>query len=355
MSEERGSAERTEKPTPRRLGEARKRGQVAKSVEVVITVSAAIILATVFFSFPHVKLWLEDLFATIFLSLPKKKEAISPCLQQAAKIVCFEVGLVAAASCISVIVGNVAQFGFLLSFFPLNPELTRLNPVQGLKRIFSIKTLFEFTKSVLKILVLGSVITWIGWFFVGQLVLLPFAGFAGITQAISKMLIFFCAVIWTVWALLSIIDFLVQKYLHTKQLMMTVQEVRRESKETEGDPRIKHVRRGIHQEILLEDTATATRRSTVVITNPVHYAVAIYYARRETPLPILRAKGAGFIALLMTRIASEEGIPVIENVPIARVLYKKTKVSDVIPYDLLAPVAEILRWVSMLPTKNSSG
>jgi len=352
MSEERSPAERTEKPTPGRLAEARKRGQVAKSVEVVITISTAIVLATVFFSFPYFKLWLEDLFATIFLSLPTGREAISPCSQRAAQIVCFGVGLVAAASCASVVVGNVAQFGFLLSFFPLNPELTKLNPAQGLKRIFSIKTLFEFIKSILKILVLGSVIAWVGRFFIGQLVLLPFAGFSGITRAASQILIFFCVVIWIVWLLLSIIDFLVQKHLHTKQLMMTVQEVRQESKETEGDPGIKHARRGVYQEILLEETATATRRSTVVIANPVHYAVAIYYARKETPLPILLAKGAGFMALLMTKIAREEGIPVIENAPIARVLYTKTKVSDVIPYDLLAPVAEILRWVSMLQTQN---
>ncbi|QQY09217.1 MAG: EscU/YscU/HrcU family type III secretion system export apparatus switch protein [Candidatus Xiphinematobacter sp.] len=355
MSEERSPAERTEKPTPKRLSEARKRGQVAKSVEVVITVSAAVVLATVLFSFPYIKLWLEDLFATVFLALPTGREATSPCLQRAARIVCFEVGLVAAASCISVVAGNVAQFGFLFSFFPINPEITKLSPMQGLKRIFSTRTLFEFTKSVLKILVLGSVITLVGRFFIRQLVLLPFAGFVGVTQAISQMLIFFCAVVWTVWVLLSIIDFLVQKHLHAKQLMMTVQEVRRESKETEGDPGIKHARREIYQEMLLEETAVATRHSTVVIANPVHYAVAIYYARGETPLPILRAKGAGFMALLMTKIAREEGIPVIEHVPIARVLYKKTKVSDVIPYDLLAPVAEILRWVSMLPTKNSPG
>ena len=104
--------------------------------------------------------------------------------------------------------------------------------------------------------------------------------------------------------------------------------------------------------MLLEDTISATRRSTVVITNPIHYAVAIYYARSETPLPILRAKGMGVMAYLMDKVAREEGIPVIKNVSIARALYRRAKVSDVIPYDFLIPIAEILRWISMLANRK---
>lgn len=353
MSEEHSSAEKTEQPTPRRLEDARKRGQVAKSTEMVITVSATVILATVFFSFPYIKFWLEDLFATIFLFFPKEKDVIAACLQLAAKILCIVVGVVATASFISVVIGNISQFGFALSFFPLNPEISKLNPVQGLKRIFSTRTLFEFMKSVTKILVLGTATIFGGWVFIGQLVLLPFVGFTGLIQAIFQMLVFFCTVIWVVWVLLSVADCLVQKHLYTKQLMMTVHEIRRENKETEGDPGIKHTRKDIHREILTEDTATATKHSTILITNPLRYAVAIYYARKETPLPILRAKGVGPIASLMRKIAREEGIPIIENVLIARSLYEKVKVSDVIPYDFLAPVAEILRWVSMLPNRKT--
>lgn len=352
MSEEHSSAEKTEQPTPRRLEEARQRGQVAKSTEIVITVSAAAIFATVLFGFPYVELWLENLFATIFLHISKETDMTPSCVQLATKILCVTVGFVAAISFVAVTIGNVSQFGFSLSFFPLNPDISKLSPMQGLKRILSTRTFFDFVKSVIKILVLGTATIFGGWTFIGQLVLLPFIGFSGLTQAIFQILIFFCSVIWVVWVLLSIADCLVQKHLHTKKLMMTVHEIRREHKEAEGDPEIRNTRKSIHREMLTEDTATATKYSTVLITNPLHYAVAIYYARKETPLPIVRAKGVGPIAALMRKIAREAGIPIIENVLIARALYDNAKISDAIPYDLLAPVAEILRWVSMLPKRQ---
>lgn len=350
MSEQQSSAEKTEQPTPKRLQDARKKGQVARSTEVVMTISGVAILATLCFSLPYLKIWLEDLFKAIFRMIPEEKDPTLLCLHLAINVLCFAVVPIALASIISVILGNVAQFGFLLSFNPLKPEITKVNPIEGLKRIFSMKTLFEFVKSVIKILVLGVVVAWAIWLFIGQLVLLPFEGLSGLIQSVSHIFIFFCIVVLFIWILLSIVDFLMQKHLHTKQLMMTKYETKRENKETEGNPEIKQTRKGIHREIIFDDTVTATQKSTVVITNPTHYAVALYYSKYETPLPILQTKGTGQKALQIIAIAREEMIPIIEHVSLARALYNKMQIRDVVPYDLLEPVAEILRWISMLPS-----
>jgi len=353
MSGQDSSSEKTEQPTPKRLQDAREKGQVAKSTEVVMTISGAIILATVCFSFPYLKFWLEDLFRAIFQAISNdKQDPTLPCLQLAVKVVCFAAAPVAFASVISVILANVAQFGFLLSFEPLKPEIKKLNPIEGLKRIFSMKTLFEFAKSVVKILVLGIAVIWAIRLFIGQLVLLPFEPLSGLIHCVSHIFIFFCAVILLIWILLSIVDFLMQKHLHTKQLKMSIDEVKRENKETEGNPEIKQTRKGIHREIIFDDSASGTKQSSVVITNPTHYAAAIYYRKGETPLPVLRAKGAGATALEMISIAQREGIPIIENVALARALYNRMQIFEMVPFDLLEPIAEILRWISMLPSSK---
>jgi type III secretion protein U len=121
--------------------------------------------------------------------------------------------------------------------------------------------------------------------------------------------------------------------------------------ESEGDPMIKGNRRRLQREMIFEDNSTATKKSTVLVTNPTHYAAAIFYERGKITLPILRAKGTGFIALRMISIAREENIPIVENVPLARALYNELEIGDIIPKELLGPVTEILRWVRTLPPR----
>ncbi len=352
MSDE-GSSEKTEQPTPKRLQDAREKGQVAKSTEVVMTISGAIVLATICISFSYQKLWLEGLCRAIFQAISEDKDPTMPCLQLALKVLCFSVAPVICASIFSVILANVSQFGFLLTLNPLKPEISKINPLEGLKRIFSMKTLFEFVKSLVKICVLGIAVIWAIRLFIGQLVLLPFEGLSGLIQCVSHIFIFFCAVILLIWALLSIADFLMQKHLHTKQLMMTHDAIKRENKEMEGNPEIKQSRKGIHREIIFEDAPAGTRDASVLITNPTHYAAAIYYCKDVVPLPVLLAKGAGRSALDMIAVAQREGIPIIENVALARALYTRMRVREIVPFDLLEPLAEILRWIAMLPSLKS--
>jgi type III secretion protein U len=143
-------------------------------------------------------------------------------------------------------------------------------------------------------------------------------------------------------------DYFFQRYQYIKQLKMSKDEVKREYKESEGDPQIKGKRRQLHQELLANDTMQRTRKATVVVTNPTHLAVAIYYDEKDNVLPTVLAKGEDHLAQRMKAVAREEGIPIMENVPLARALYANVPVDRYIPSDLIEPMAEVLRWVKEL-------
>jgi type III secretion protein U len=143
-------------------------------------------------------------------------------------------------------------------------------------------------------------------------------------------------------------DYFFQKYQHIKQLKMSKDEVKREYKESEGDPQIKGKRKQLHQELMANSNVQRTRKATVVVTNPTHLAIAIYYEEKDNVLPIVIAKGEDHVAKRMIAAAREEGIPVMQNIPLARAIYADVPVDRYIPSDLIEPMAEVLRWVKSL-------
>jgi type III secretion protein U len=233
----------------------------------------------------------------------------------------------------------------------LKPDITKLSPMSGLKKIFSMKTLLELLKSTLKLTVFGILLYFIISQSIGPLATLPFATLFNSLDVVQPMLLNFISSFMGCYVVLAVLDFILQKKMLMKELRMTKDETKREMHDMEGDPQIKGNRRRLQREMIFEDTSTATRKSTVLVTNPTHYAAAIYYERGNTPLPLLRAKGSGFIALRMIAVAREENIPIVENVPLARALYNELEVNDIIPKNLLEPVTEILRWVRTLPPR----
>jgi type III secretion protein U len=207
--------------------------------------------------------------------------------------------------------------------------------------------------SIIKLTVFGVLLYDIVKKSMGTLVTLPFASLFNGMAVVQPMLKSFITTFMLCYIAIAILDYLIQRQMLTKELMMTKDEVKREMHESEGDPMIKGSRRRIQREMIFEDNSTATKKSTVLVTNPTHYAVAIYYERGKTSLPILRAKGAGFIALRMISVAREENVPIVENVPLARALYNQLEIDDIIPNELLEPVTEILRWVRTLPSRGT--
>lgn len=153
------------------------------------------------------------------------------------------------------------------------------------------------------------------------------------------------------FAVIAALDYLYQKYKWTQDHMMSMDEVKREYKESEGDPMVKSQRKQLHRELMNQNTVSNVRKAKVLVTNPTHYAVALDYDKDKTPLPVILAKGEGALAQRMIEVAKEEGIPIMRNVPLARALYAEGTENAYIPRDLIGPVAEVLRWVQSLENR----
>jgi type III secretion protein U len=240
---------------------------------------------------------------------------------------------------------NLVQVGFLLVMEPVKPDLKKLNPMDKIKHIFSMKNLFELLKSSLKILIIGGLVTSIVTSSLNPLTRLPHGGAGAILTALHPMLSVLALNVTLAYIGIAGFDYVFQKFQHTKQLKMSKDEIKREYKESEGDPQIKGKRKQLHQEMVMSDTTERTRKATVVVTNPTHLAVAIYYKEEDNVLPKVIAKGEDHVARRMVEIAKEEGIPVMQHIPLARSLHEGVDIDRFIPSDLIEPMAEVLRWV----------
>jgi type III secretion protein U len=349
---EQPTGEKTEEPTSKRLSDAREKGQVAKSTDVVTTVCTFFVLETIYLTIGGIYKSLIKLFDAIFLAISNPStNSLVDILQLAIPNLTSSMFPVCIVAAVAVIIANVGQFGFLFSLDPLKPDINKISPMSGLKKIFSMKTLLELAKSTIKITIFGVLLFYIISNSIGPLATLPFATLFNSIDVVQPMLLHFIGSFMAFYIIIAFFDFILQKKLLMKDLKMTKDETKREMHDMEGDPQIKGNRRRLQREMIFEDTSTATRKSTVLVTNPTHYAAAIYYERGKTPLPVLRAKGSGFIALRMISVAREENIPIVENVPLARALFNELEVNDIIPKNLLEPVTEILRWVRTLPPR----
>jgi type III secretion protein U len=236
--------------------------------------------------------------------------------------------------------------GSIFSFENLTPKLNKISPASGAKRIFSLKQIIEVLKAIVKIVFLSILL-----FIVLQGAIGPFiyslpCGLPCVTHVTSVVL--FKLLIYSAFAFIvvSAVDFAFQKHTYTKSLMMTKDEVKREYKESEGDPHIKGKRTQLAQELIMGDDANIARKSTAVVVNPTHLAVVLRYVEGETPLPMVVAKGRNRNAHSLRAAAEEAGVPVFRNVTLARALYAQTEVNDFVPEDLFGAIAEVLAWVA---------
>lgn len=345
-------SEKTEQPTPKKLRDARNKGEVAKSKEVV---SAALIVAIFSFLFAFGGHYVKTFSGMMilpgaFLHLPFR-EALSAIVDGLADAA---ISVLVPLLLLVIIVGigaNYIQTGFLLVLEPVKPKLDKISPATNIKNIFSIKSVVEFAKSIVKIAVLSGALYFVISEGLKDLVYAPRCGFPCVSAVTSMLLakvLIYSAVAFIV---LAAVDYFFELHQFTKKNKMTKDEVKREYKESEGDPIIKSKRKQLHQEIMMQNTAGKVRKSSVLVTNPTRIAIALLYNEDETPLPVVMAKGEDHIAKRMIEIAREEGIPIMENIPLARALHADSDVDQYIPSELIEPVAEVLRWVQQLGNK----
>lgn len=343
------SGEKTEQPTAKRLRDAREKGQVAKSQEIP---SAAIVLALLLYFVVRA----QDVFtrlseaANLSFSLINQPWEmglailVPAVIDTALDIVLPLVVLVIVVS----LAANLAQIGFLFSAKAAMPKLENLDPKKWFKKIFSKKGLFELAKNLLKVTLLGVVVWRVLVNHWADLFRIPSGDIRGLWTVLGGTAWDLTVSAVATFAVLAIFDFFWERYQFMKQNMMSKDEVKREYKEMEGDPHIKSRRKQLHQEMASQNAMGKVRRAKVLVTNPTHYAVALDYEEGRTPLPVVLAKGEGELAKRMIAVAREEGIPILQQAPLARALFEEGTENAYIPKDLIGPVAEVLRWLKTL-------
>jgi len=343
------SGDRTEKPTAKRLRDARKDGDVHKSRELTSTTLVLAWLLMVMMGLPLIRARLSGLFDTLFhgLDQPFDQALHDIGLATCAAFLWLTVPLLLGAAAIGVLV-EFLQVGPVFAPKKIKPDASRLNPVDGIKRLFSQENLVEVIKAIVKSSLLIGLFAWVLFALIGQFVQLPYVPPEGTGEALWIAVKRFATGVIFVFFFVSALDVFYQRYAFNKKMKMSRREIKQELKENEGDPMIKSRRRQLHQEWSQQNTLAGVRKASVVVTNPTHLAIAIRYQQGEDDLPVIVAKGEDHEAALIRQAAEEAGVPIMRNVTLARGLYEKVEVDEYLPGDFFEAVAELLRWAESI-------
>lgn len=346
--------DRTEKATPRRREEARKKGQVVRSIEL----NSAVILLCTFLFLKTCGPWIgtqvanfgNNIFSSFLLQDFDSKTINQLMLYTAAAFfqVCIPVMAIAAGAGLA---ANMLQVGFLFTASPLSPKLERINPISGFKRIFSKRALVDLVKSVAKVVMVSYLVYST---IRANASLFPCLMDMSITNAIAEIGALSSNIVLRIGLLLLLIaglDYLFQYWENEKSLRMTKKELKDEYRQYEGDPLLKGKMRQRQRQISYNRMMQQVPEADVVITNPTHYAVALRYSPEESAAPVVLAKGADSLALRIIEIARGHGIVIFEEPPLAQVLYKTVEVNQLIPAELYEAVASVLAFVYKLKPK----
>ena len=338
-------ADKTEKPTPKRIRDARKEGNVSKSRELTATVLTLgwLVAGWLLMGFMYGRM--QELFDQSLkaMQLPFREALLETAGIAFQTLLWLSLPLLAMALFLGVIV-EFLQVGPIATMKKLAPNLEKLNPAEGIKKMFSMDNLVELIKSVLKSAALIGIGCYVLWKMMPDLLLLPFGPPAqmgsALWHAITRI------VIWTivVFFFVSALDVWYQKFSYLKQLRMSRRDIKQEVKENEGDPYVKSRRRQLHQEWAQQNMLSAVRGANVVVTNPTHIAVALQYELGVTDLPVVVAKGEGDLAEQIKQAAEEAGVPILQNIPLARGLNEKVELDQYVDSEFFDAVAEVLFW-----------
>ncbi len=344
------SQDKTEQPTSKKLEDARQKGNVAQSREIPSVLILTGSLGVLFFGGPWMLGRLTEVTRIMY-----QRAGILNMMPETMHTLFLEIFF----NCIVVLVplmlvvmtagvfGNVAQFGFLFTAEKLSPNLAKLNPISGLKKLISLRSLVELAKSVIKLIIISGVAYIVIHRYLDQIPGLMQLSIGHIIRFIGQVSFQICLYTCMVLFLMAVLDYAYTKWQHNQDLKMTKQEVKDEYKQREGDPSIKARIRSVQRELARRRMMEAVPEATVVITNPTHLAIALKY-EEGMHAPTVVAKGAGLIAQKIKSIAVENDIPLVENKPLARTIFKSTEIGDFIPAELYRAVAEILAYVFRL-------
>ena len=352
------SGEKTEQPTQKKLRDARKKGDVPKSKDFTQTL---LILSLFGYLIGRGHAIYESLTGLILTPPSLMDMSFDSAVKAFVDVAAREAAMIVLPFLIIVlavgIFAEMIQTGVLLAFDKLKPSGKKLNALANLKQIFSKKNFVEFLKSTLKIIFLSVLVWKVLMDALPQLFTLPRAGLEGVFSAISALMVVLLINVALAYLVIGLADLAWQRYQHRNQLKMTKSEVKREYKEMEGDPHVKSMRRRLQREMATQGAVKRTRNATVVVTNPTHVAIALYYEQDDpdSPLPLVLAKGEGALAEAMIREARDAGVPIVQNIALARGMLAGAEVDEYIPEAFLEPVAEVLRFVREMLAQEDDG
>jgi len=355
MSDEQGDdSQKTEDPTPKRLEEARKKGQVALSREInnwIMLLAATLVIGA---AAPgvmsrlktHMQAYLEHAH-----SLPGAPGGFGVVLGDSFWIVLGVLALPLLILCFAAFIGPFIQIGPLFAPEVVKPDMSKISPMRGFKRLFSLRSIMEFLKGILKMAVISVV---------GFVLLRPYFGqvdhMVGLPVPLmmvelKTLVIRLMIGVLVALVVIAVIDILFQRTEHMKKMRMSKQELKDEYKQTEGDPHVRAKLRQLRAERARQRMMQAVPQADVVITNPTHFAVALKYEPEKMEAPLCVAKGMDEIALRIRELAKEHNITIVENPPLARVLFDTVELDETVPPEHYKAVAEVISYVFKLKGK----
>lgn len=355
MSESADQEDKTEDPTPKKLREAREKGQVVQSREVntFVMMSASALL------FIWAGAWIAEHIVEMmirFLAEPERfntdGQALADTMLYTSGEVFRYLGVFLIVLFIAALLSGLAQVGPMYSTESLTPSLDKINPLKGFGRIFGAKAGIEFIKAFAKMALISAITTVVMIPIFAQapgMVGLPITDMMVALQHETKQL--FIAVLSFLFVL-AVLDYAVQYFQFMKQMRMSLQEIKDEYKQTEGDPHIKAKLRDLRMQRARKRMMAAVPKADVIVTNPTHFAVAMEYKQEKGTAPKVVAKGADRIAFKIRELGKEHDVPIVENPPLARALYDAVDLDEEIPEQHYKAVAEIISYVFSLKRKR---
>ncbi len=351
MADDQDESQKTEEPTAKKLQEAQDKGEVAKSQEVrhwfVLFAVTVIILISARPSMAGIRDILGNILAMSFdvrMSPYELRQFGAGILSRIFDYMTLPVIILM----VGALLGAMIQHRPMLTVEKIKPKLNKISPLAGFKRLFSMQNFFEITKSVLKLIIVGSVVLILVWPERDRLEQMMTFSPGDMADVIFIMVLRILGGVVAVMAVIAGIDFMFQKFQFLKKMRMTKQEIKDEMKQTDGDPHVKARLRQIRMERARTRMMAAVPEADVVVTNPTHYAVALKYDQGTMEVPKVVAKGADNIALKIREVAGENQIPILENPPLARALFATVEVDEEIQEAHYKAVAEVVGYIMRL-------
>lgn len=355
MAEENKDQEKTEQATPKRKEEAREKGQVAKSRELASVAVLGACLIYFYFGASYMISQMMNLMRAYFI----KSGQLSINFNNIQSIILdfvYQIFIILLPFLlVAVLAGflvNILQVGFLFSTEAITPQFSKIDPIKGFQRLFSVRSLVELVKSVAKMVIVGFVAYLTMKSESDKILPVMYYNVPEIVAYISRVSFKILYTTSLVLLILAIFDYAYQKWELEKNLKMSKQEIKDENKQTEGDPLIKGRIRRLQRDIARKRMMAQVPKADVVITNPTHFAVAISYVPEKMNAPVVIAKGADFLAEKIKEIARNHNVPIVENKAVAQVLYRMVDMEQAVPETLYKAIAEILVYVYSLKQKR---